>query len=772
MTSERAPIRIAHIITKLAVGGAQESVVVTCTGLSRTRFEQFIVSGTETDTEGSLWHDERLAGTTIVPVPELVRAIRPLRDLRSVIALVRVIRDVRPDIVHTHSSKAGIVGRLAARIARVPIVVHSVHGWSFHDGMSSAERRLAVAFERLAARWTKTIVVESSTDLPKGQSRRIGRGNQYALIRNGIQLRRFEAHRGERSAARALLGLGEEPFVAGTVGRLADQKDPLSMVAAWALVHEADPSAKFVWIGDGPLRGEAEELRDRLGLTSSFEFGGVRSDIEAVLPALDCFVLSSRWEGLPRTLTEAMAAGVPVVVTAVDGSVEAVEHGRTGLLVPPGRPAELAAAINHLCESPDVGRQLAEQALTTAEQFSDRTMLRGLGELYEDLVCGRQSPRGERPLKAVHVITGLGYGGAERQLQALATHSDPSAVVHEIISLTDLGPIGAELRAAGVSVSEVGMRSGRPDPMALRRVRSLLARSGADLVQTWLYHGDLVGGLVARSLRLPVVWSVRMTWMDEARTKRSTIAAARLCARLSGSVPTRIVFNSARGRSTHADRGYSVDQSEVIANGIDRARFRPDTDAGGRLRDRLGLGPDSDLVGSVARFDPQKGHDLLAEAMVIVLRHRPDARLILAGPGCSSTNGDLMSLLTAAGVVDRTKLLGPLEDVQAVLAGLDVFVSSSRYGESVPNVVLEALACGVPVVATDVADVSAALADGLGRVVTPGDSGALGDAIAAVLCDRASATQRGRIDEDRTPSHEETAARYLRVYEQVLSARR
>lgn len=756
MTEHPGPIRVAHVITKMAIGGAQETAIATCVELRAPAFEQVIFSGAEIDAEGNLSDEARRQGVDVRSAPGLVGPIRPLRDLRAAWTLARLLREWRPDVVHTHSSKGGFVGRLAARLARTPHVVHTVHGWSFNDDMSQRLRSLIVGVERLSARITDVLVVVSSSDIPKGLGRKIGRARQYVLIRNGIDLASFEASE-DVSATRRSLGVPEEGLLVGTVGRLADQKDPLLMVDAFAKVLVEMPEATFVWVGDGPLRHAAAQRAEALGIEDRFRIAGVRRDVPEVLAALDLFALSSRWEGLPRTITEAMASGTPVVATSVDGTVEVIDDGRTGVLVPRGDADGLARSIVGLLRDPAERSRMGAASREHVAPFSRERMSHDLSQLYRSLVDGRPLSRAHRALKVVHVITGLGIGGAERQLQALVQHAGPG-IAHEVISLTELGPIGRELRDSGIEVTALDIDPSRPDPRRLLALRRHLRQSGAEVVQTWLYHGDLIGGVIARSSGFPVIWSVRNTWMDEETAKRSTMAVARMCARLAARVPAAIVFNSERGRRSHGAHGYPFERSLVIGNGVDSSKFHADPAGGGRLRDRLELPSDVLLVGAVGRYDPRKGYQILLDAMARV--EVAGAHLVLSGPGCDAGNKELVEAVRGAGLMDRTHLLGPQSDVAEVLTGLDLLVSASQW-ESVPNVVLEALACRTPVVATDAGDLSE-VGSPLGLTTVPaGDPVVLAGAISRCL----QAPERP--DALALRDHHAVAARYEELYVKV-----
>jgi glycosyltransferase involved in cell wall biosynthesis len=262
-----------------------------------------------------------------------------------------------------------------------------------------------------------------------------------------------------------------------------------------------------------------------------------------------------------------------------------------------------------------------------------------------------------------------------------------------------------------------------------------------------------------------------MTWMNESVAKSSTVAVARLCARLSRRVPHEIVFNSEAARRSHAAHGYSLDRAVILPNAVDVRRFAPAPEAGRELRDALGLAGDALIVGQAARFDPQKGHIILLRALPNIVKRHPSVHLVLLGPRCSPDNDDLVSLIASTGMPDRVHLLGARVDVHRITAGFDIAVSASIYGESFPNAVVEALACGVPVVATDIG-AAGELVGRSGRVVTPGSAVALGAAVIELL-DLTAAERRalGQLGRSTVAHHavDEMVERYAVLHETVAS---
>ncbi|HVF13216.1 MAG TPA: glycosyltransferase family 4 protein [Acidimicrobiales bacterium] len=399
--------KVLNVITKLSVGGAQETALRYCSLLDPARWDTALVAGPESSPEGDLFEEAARLHVRRLTIPTLARRLRPLADLRAVVDLFRLFRRERPDIVHTHSSKAGLVGRLAARLAGVPVVLHTVHGWSFQGGMSPAGRRMTIACERLAAKWTTALVVVAARDAEVGLAARIGRPDQYALVRSAIDVDRLRRTAGSRAEARLAFGIPDGAPVVGTVTRLCRQKDPETLLRAHRRVVDHRPDAHLVVVGDGPLRAEVEAMVDDLRLRPHVTLLGPRSDVAALLPGFDVFVLSSRWEGLPRVIVEAMAAGVPVVSTEVGGISEAIEDQESGLLAPAGDAAALGDAAVRVLDDPSLAARLRRAAQVDVEEFDVGVMVDRLDDLYSTLLTGgRSRPRRRRMVAAVRTESG------------------------------------------------------------------------------------------------------------------------------------------------------------------------------------------------------------------------------------------------------------------------------------------------------------------------------------------------------------------------------
>lgn len=381
-------MKVLHIITRLIIGGAQENTMLTAAMLDPTRFDVDVISGPQTGSEGSLIDEVRSRGVPLTIEPSLVREINPLKDLRALVRLTRHIRRGRYTIVHTHSSKAGVLGRWAARLAGTPIVVHTIHGWGQNEQQHRLVYWLYTTLEKLALRVTDQLIVVTPRDIEKGLRDGIGRPEDYTVIRSGIELDRFGHPKAPPHETRSALGIPADAPVVGSVTRFSPQKAPLDFVRAAGLVAERLPETWFIMVGDGPLRSKVEAAAAELGLTDRLILTGLRRDVPELMAAFDIFVLSSLWEGLPRVLPQAMAAGLPIVATDIDGNAEAVTDGVNGRLAPPGDPAALAEAIVALLHNQHLAREMGRAGQARVAEFSAEKMVGKIAQLYEKLLSG------------------------------------------------------------------------------------------------------------------------------------------------------------------------------------------------------------------------------------------------------------------------------------------------------------------------------------------------------------------------------------------------
>jgi glycosyltransferase involved in cell wall biosynthesis len=392
------------------------------------------------------------------------------------------------------------------------------------------------------------------------------------------------------------------------------------------------------------------------------------------------------------------------------------------------------------------------------------------GERHPDRLSNANTtfpaPHG-RPVKVLHLITSLETGGAEAMLVKLVCGMDRTRFRPMVVSLLKPGPMECAIAAAGIPVRSLGMPRGIPDPRAAWNLLKVLRDERPDVLQTWLYHADLLGIVSGRLARVPsVVWNLRCSDMRLEDYSPLTSLVLRALARIS-SRPDAVVYNAEAGRKAHEAHGYRPRLWKYIPNGFDLQRFRPDPEIRARVRAQHGIPADDFLLCLPARVDPMKDHENFARAAGLMAAACPEVRFALIGRGVEPSNGRLVELLSRHGILDRTHMLGQRLDMEAMIPAMDAVTLTSAYGEGFPNVLGEAMSCEVPCVATDVGDSRAILGDA-GLVVPPSDPEALARAwmslVALGPAGRAEMGARGRRRVEASFSLPLVIERYERLY--------
>ena len=377
------PRSILHIITRLDCGGSAENTLLTAIGFHKKGYRVSIVAGHSANPRSVNEQAALSAGIPIVRTGRLVRNISPISDLLAVLYLYRIIKKGSFDIVHTHTSKAGIVGRCAAILAGAQHVVHTPHGHIFYGYFTPSITGIFTFFERLLQQWTGALITLTKREKQDYLDRAIGPASKIYPVLSGIQLSQFLNPPRPREAMRRELGLNDTDFVAGTVARLVPIKNHDIIIEAAAELKQKLPQAHFVFVGDGELRQGLELKASMYGLHDRFTFTGWREDIPSLLASFDLFILCSHNEGMGRAFVEAQAAGIPVIGSNVGGIPEVLEVGITGYLVPPDDPRELASKINLLYEDRGNAVSRGEKCRAWAvSQFSHESMIDNIEKVY------------------------------------------------------------------------------------------------------------------------------------------------------------------------------------------------------------------------------------------------------------------------------------------------------------------------------------------------------------------------------------------------------
>jgi glycosyltransferase involved in cell wall biosynthesis len=375
-------------------------------------------------------------------------------------------------------------------------------------------------------------------------------------------------------------------------------------------------------------------------------------------------------------------------------------------------------------------------------------------------------------IKILHIITSLNVGGAETALYRLLSSMDKARFENQVVSLIHCGPVGEKIRALGIPVLSLDMHPGRPSPKALFGLLRYLRRNQPDIVQTWLYHADLLGALAAKILGLPLLWNIRASNMDMSYYRWLSNAVLRACVWLSG-WPLGIIVNSKAGQEFHEHLGYHSRRWIHIPNGIDTGQFKPAPAARIALRKELKLGPEVMLIGLVARFDPMKDHANFLQASSLLAVHSPGVHFVLAGNGVTPSDPFFGEYIERPELRGRLHLLGQRDDITMLTAALDM-ASSSSCGEGFPNTVAEAMSCGVPCVVTDAGD-SAYLVGETGIVVPPKNPQALADGWQRMIALGAEGRKLlGEAARQRIQQHfeqQEITRRYERLYASLIPSR-
>ncbi|MBI1892853.1 MAG: glycosyltransferase family 4 protein [Candidatus Rokubacteria bacterium] len=387
MKETGVPVRVARVIARLNVGGPAQHVVTLCARLPSARYESVLLTGREGPREGSMADLATQAGVRLVPVPGLGREVAPLGDARALVFLYRFFRRFRPDIVHTHTAKAGALGRVAARLAGVPVVAHTYHGHVLHSYFSRPATWLFATIERALARISTCLFTVSESVKDELARCRIGRPGQLVVVPLGLDLRQLLEAEAWRGSLRAELGLPPGAPLIGVVARLVPIKRHEQFLRAAALVRPRSPGCHFLIVGDGERGAELEKLARREGLADCLHFLGWRRDLDRIYADLDVVALTSANEGSPVSLIEAMAAGCPVVATRVGGVPDLVEEGVNGLLVRPGDPAALADALVDLLEDPERRRRFgANGRKRVYPAYGAERLVADVDRLYTELL--------------------------------------------------------------------------------------------------------------------------------------------------------------------------------------------------------------------------------------------------------------------------------------------------------------------------------------------------------------------------------------------------
>lgn len=587
------------------------------------------------------------------------------------IRLVKAARSIRPEVLHGYLAESNLMALFLKPFCGFPRIV-----WGVRDSQSDAHlwgmlSKASFRLNCLLARFADLILCNSQA----GRDYYAARGyplKRMHVIPNGIDTERFKPQ--PRTPNKEL--------TFGLVGRMNPMKDHATFLHAAAL----DPHAKFIIVGSGDAAYE-QQMRDlaaRLGIADRITWLPAQNDMPAVYAKFDCLVNSSAFgEGFSNVIGEAMACGVPCIASNVGDSAWII--GDKSQVFPVGDHTALAQCM--LAFQPHNPRQ------RIVDEFSVAKLIERTSRLLSK--------------KVLWLTTGLGSGGAEMMLVQLIRGLPQFQ--HVVISLTAGGKHATALREAGIEVHSLDMPAGKPTLSSLWRLFKVVRQTRADVLMGWMYHGCFAAVLARfmRFKRVPIIWNVRQSLYDLKHEKRGSALVIRALAKLSW-LPQRITYNTQTGAKQHEAIGFRSSKTQLIPNGFDLAKWQPGQPVPGR-------------IGRFGRNAPMKDYATFIAAAKLIAEKRPDTEFIIVG-------ADTETLDVPANI----QLLGERHDLPELTASLNIAVSSSAFGEGFPNVVGEAMACAVPVVATDIGDTRWVTGDS-GHLVPPGDPAALAKACIELL---------------------------------------
>jgi glycosyltransferase involved in cell wall biosynthesis len=705
MSACRPPYRLAFLIRDLGHGGAQRQLVTLASALARkTEFDVHVVHFHP----GPFELDLKQAGVKTICVGKQHRW-----DLFGFFGrLLTTFRRLRPQVIHGYLHESNLMALFLKPFCGFPRVI-----WGIRDSQTDADTwgllgKCSFRLNCLFSGWADQVIANSHA----GRAYYLCQGYpeaHFAVIPNGIDSQRLQPQPRQTHGNTFAL-----------IGRLHPMKDHSTFLRALALTPEA--KAVIIGNGDAAYAADMHALADSLDLSDRLEWQPAQNDLSTLYPTFDALVSTSAYgEGFSNVIGEAMACGLPCITSDVGDSAWLLNA-----------PEWTFPASDHECLAQQMRRFLALKP-DERQQLSHANRQR----IEDNFTVDQMVERTVKLIRTRHQIlwitTGLGTGGAERMLTQLITGL--SGYQHTVISLTIGGKYIEPIRATGATVHTLDMPAGKPTLTALWRLFRLAKQIKPDTTMGWMYHGCLAAVMV-KTFRLGrgrVIWNVRQSIYDFSHEKRGSALVIKALAKLAFCSEI-ITYNSKLSARQHEAFGYPQSQTKLIPNGFDLDKWAPLPAEASTLKS----GSTSFYIGRFGRYSAMKDYPTFLEAAALITQELPDTQFLLVGTGVDPANSELTDRISQLSLDDCVQLLGEREDLPELTASLDLVVSSSAFGEGFPNVIGEAMACGIPIVATDIGDTAWVVGE-TGRLVPAGDPQALATACLDTL--KLSADQRHQL---------------------------
>ena len=685
----------------------------------------------------------------------ITRRITPVRDLVSLFQMFFYFKKEKFDIVHAHTPKPGLLGQLAAKMAGVPVVVNTIHGLYFRDDSPKFKNNFFLFCEKIAAKCSDLIFSQNQEDIKSLVGKKIVRQEIIRYLGNGVDVRRFNPQRFSKEFVKnkkAELGISPDFKVVGIVGRLVEEKGYFDLFCAFKKVLEKCPKTLLLAIGPEDKEKKdsfSSDIVKKYGIEKNVIFLGERSDIDELYPLMDIFVLASHREGFPRTVIEAMAMQRPIIATNIRGCREAIENGKNGILIPVKNPEILAEKIIFLLENPEIAQILVKSARQKAEKkFDENIIFKKIDKAYHELIGRKISPKSS--LKICHVTT-VDTTARFIILDFLKFLKSQGNQVHIVCSE---GKWKHFLERQGFSVYCVKMlRKISPfaDLKPFLKLFFYFKREKFDIVHTHTPKAGVLGRIAAKLAGVPVVIHTSHGFyigvkIDQ-RSKNIILFAEKIASYFCD-----LVTSQNKEDVEFAIREKIVNPSKIkfFTFGIDINRFNSSKFSREFILNRkkeLGL-EGKKIIGMVGRFVEEKGYLDLFSVFKTVKEKIPDASLLLVAPNDQEKPDALdKSILKDFGIEKEAVILGyenEISNIEEIYPLMDIFVLPS-YREGFPYSVMEASACKVPVIATDIRGCREAVENNKTGILIPvKNPDKLAEAIIHLLSDKEMAEQMGQ----------------------------
>ncbi len=749
-------INILYIIWSLDVGGAERIVVSLAKYINKDKYNPIVCC---LNYKGKL--AEELEGMSIKVI---ALDKKPNIDLSIIPKLIRVIKEHRIHIVHTHLWTADFWGRIAAKFAGVPVIISTAHN------VDCWKPKMFLFMDRFLAKFSDKIIAVSNSVKEFYVSQVIS-DNKIEVIYNGIDVKQGLSPQGTvpvlqcpSAKIREEFGIRQGETVLAIIGRLVPQKGHIYFLEMMQILRNKYPNIRGLIIGEGQLKEKLISKAKELHLEKNVIFTGLRKDIPDLLNVIDIMVSSSTYEGLPMILLEAMAAGKPIVATRVGGNPEIIDEGKTGFLVPAKDPQALADRVSSLLDDSECARRIGESAQEKVQSlYSIEKMLHDTENIYDELLIQKKVSPGK--IKIALIIDNLEVGGAQKQFIELVKNIDRNKFQVIVVALSvHRVDLSNELTDSGIDVRLID-QWGKICVPAFVKLFKLLRSERPDIVHTYLFTASLYGRIVAKLIGIPIViLSERSTdnWK-----KSSYVWLDRLLAK----VTDRVLVNANTIKESLIKREkIPAEKIQIIYNGVNLIKIDAIKNDRSQVRENLRILNGNPVIGIIGRLSKEKDHLTFLNAAKRIISAIPRVNFLIAGDG--HLRKELEDISLSLGLKDRVIFAGNTHNVSEVLQATDILVSASLY-EGCSNAILEAMAAGLPIVATKVGGNPEVVNDGVtGILVSPQDPSALAGAVVSLLNNPELMKSMGEKGRERVEANfllSKMVKRTEEVYETLIS---